>query len=65
MTETEEKALLEMLCNKRQECKECFCNDLCMFLLLKTGVATSCEDFRRRVGKVVDREMEKLKNKLQ
>ena len=53
-----------MLCNKRQGCKECFCNDLCMFLLLKTGVATSCEDFRRRVGKVVDREMEKLKNKL-
>ena len=51
MTETEEKALLEMLCNKRQECKECFCNDLCMFLLLKTGVATSCEDFRRRACK--------------
>lgn len=64
MTEVEEEALLKVLCNKRQECKECFCNDLCMFLLLKTGVATSCEDFRRRVGKVVDREMEKLKNKL-
>ena len=61
---TEEKVLFERLCNKRQECKECFCNDLCIFLLLKTGVATTCEDFRRRVGKVVDREMEKLKNKL-
>lgn len=60
MTEEEEKVLLEKLCEKRPECKECFCNDLCMFLLLKTGVATSCNDFRRRVAKVVDREMKKL-----
>ena len=64
MTEAEEKALLESLCEKHPECKECFCNDLCMFLLLKTGVATTCTDFRRRVGKVVDREMEKLLNKI-
>ena len=64
MTEAEEKVLLEKLCDKHEQCKECFCNDLCMFLLLKTGVATSCEDFRRRVGNVVDREMKKLLTKL-
>lgn len=39
------------------KCEKCFCNDLCMFLLLRTGVATSCEDFQRRVRKVVDREI--------
>ena len=64
MTDEEEKVLLEKLCEKRPDCKECFCNDLCMFLLLKTRVAISCNDFRRRVGKVVDREMHKLKNLL-
>ncbi len=64
MSDNIEKEFFDKLCEPRPVCKECFCNDLCMFLLLKTGVATSCEDFRRRVGKVVDREMEKLKNKL-
>lgn len=64
MTEKEENMLLEKICNQRQECKECFCNDLCIFLLMKTGVATSCDDFRRRVGIVVDREMRKLLTKL-
>jgi len=64
MSDEEEKELLEKLCEARPVCKECFCNDLCMFLLLRTGVATSCEDFRRRVGNVVDREMDKLKNLL-
>ena len=64
MTEAEEKVLLESLCNKHPECKDCFCNDLCIFLLMKTGVVTSCEDFRRRVGNVVDREMKKLLTKL-
>lgn len=64
MTEAEEKALLEALCNKHPECKECFCNDLCMFLLMKIGVATSCDDFKRRVENVVDREMKKLLTKL-
>lgn len=64
MNESEEKELLESLCNKHQRCKECFCNDLCIFLLMKTGVATSCEDFRRRVGNVVDREIKKLLTKL-
>lgn len=59
MTETEEKVLFEMFCSNKPKCKECFCNDLCMFLLLKTGVATTCEDFRRRVRKVVDRELAK------
>lgn len=59
MTEADEKVLLEAFCNSRHECKECFCNDLCMFLLLKTGVATTCADFKRRVKKVVDRELEK------
>lgn len=59
MNEAEEKVLLAALCAKRPSCKECFCNDLCMFLLMKTGVATTCEDFRRRVRKVVDREIEK------
>lgn len=65
MTEAEEKVLLEKVCNKNQECKECFCNDLCIFLLMTTGVATSCVDFRRRVGNVVDREMKKVLTKLQ
>jgi len=64
MSNEEEKELLEKLCEARPTCKECFCNELCMFLLLKTGVATTCTDFRRRVGKVVDREMEKLINKI-
>lgn len=64
MTSEEEKVLLEKLCDARPTCKECFCNDLCIFLLMKTGVATSCEDFRRRVGNVVDREMKKLLTKL-
>ena len=59
-----EKELFDKLLEKHPACKECFCNDLCMFLLLRTGVATSCEDFRRRVGKVVDREMDKLKRTL-
>ena len=60
MTEAEEKVLLKALCDKRPKCEECFCNDLCMFLLMKTGVATTCNDFQRRVRKVVDREIEKL-----
>lgn len=57
-----EKELLEALHNENQECKECFCNDLCAFLLIKTGIATTCDDFQRRVRNVVDREMKK-KNK--
>lgn len=64
MTEEQEKVLLEKLCDKHPKCKECFCNDLCIFLLMKTGVATSCDDFRRRVGNVVDREMKKVLTKL-
>ena len=56
MTEVEEKALLEMLCNKRQGCKECFCNDLCIFVLLKKWQVTTCEDWKNRVQRVVDRE---------
>ena len=64
MTAEEEKVLLDKLYDKRPECKECFCNDLCIFLLMRTGVATSCEDFRKRVGNVVDREMKKLLTKL-
>lgn len=42
------------------ECKECFCNDLCLFFVLHYGVGTGCDDFRRRVKKVVDREIEKI-----
>lgn len=64
MDNDKEKEFFDKLCETRPTCKECFCNDLCMFLLLKTGVATTCIDFRRRVGKVVDREMEKLVNKI-
>ena len=60
MTEAEEKVLLEKLCDNKKQCKECFCNDLCLFLLLRTGVATTCDDFQRRVRKVVNREIEKL-----
>ena len=59
MSEVVEKALVEALKDKKPCCVECFCNDLCLFLLLKTGVATTCEDFRSRVRKVVDRELEK------
>ena len=59
MTNTED-ALLKLLCAKRQKCNECFCNDLCMFLLMKTGIATTCDDFQRRVRNVVNREIEKL-----
>lgn len=54
-----EEEVLEKICETRPKCKECFCNDLCMFLLLRTGVATTCSDFQRRVRKVVDREIEK------
>ena len=50
----------DKLCETKPKCRECFCNDLCMFLLLKTGVATTCTDFQRRVRKVVDREIEKI-----
>lgn len=53
-----EEEILEKI--SHVECKECFCNDLCLFLVLRTGVATTCDDFRRRVKKVVDREIEKL-----
>ena len=56
MTDKEENTLY----TKHHKCKECFCNDLCMFLLVRTGVATTCDDFQRRVRKVVDREIEKL-----
>jgi hypothetical protein len=59
MVSGKEKELFNRL-DKHPTCKECFCNDLCMFLLSRTGVATSCADFRERVGRVVDREMDKL-----
>lgn len=65
MTNDKEKELFNRLLDKHPTCKECFCNDLCIFLLSKTGVATSCADFRERVGRVIDREMDKLKNKIQ
>lgn len=64
MTETAEKVLVEALKDKKPCCVGCFCNDLCLFLLLKTGVATTCEDFRRRVRAVVDRELEKQFTKM-
>lgn len=43
-------------------CGECFCEDLCTFLLMRNGVLTTCGDFRNRVRKVVDREIEKVVN---
>lgn len=55
-----EARTLEAICDKSQKCKECFCNDLCIFLLTRTGQATTCDDFQRRVRKVVDREIGKL-----
>lgn len=55
-----EKEVLEYMYNQHPKCKECFCNDLCAFLLTRTGVATTCSDFQKRVRKVVDREIEKL-----
>lgn len=45
------------------KCKNCFCNDLCLFVLLKTNPITSCEDWQNRVRKVVDREIAKLGEK--
>lgn len=50
--------------NKEPEsCGECFCNDLCMFILRKgRKILTTCEDFRTRVRRVVDREIEKSSN---
>jgi hypothetical protein len=62
MTDTE-KALYEKIYNKRPNCKECFCNDLCMFLLLRTGVATTCKDFQKRVREIVDKEINKIGGK--
>lgn len=59
MTESEERIILERECNKRPRCKECFCNDLCFYILMKAGVITSCSDFKRRVRNVVDREIKK------
>ena len=52
----EEKTLY----TKQHKCKECFCNDLCMFLLVRTGVTTTCDDFQKRVRKVVNREIKKI-----
>lgn len=60
MSNEKEKELLEKLCEDRPTCKECFCNDLCMFLVSRIGVATSCADFRKRVRKVVDREIKAI-----
>ena len=39
-----------------EKCKNCFCNDLCIFVLLKKGQVTTCEDWKNRVQRVVDRE---------
>lgn len=41
------------------KCKECFCWDLCLFVLLKAGQVTTCDDWQERVQRVVDREVEK------
>lgn len=43
-----------------EKCKECFCNDLCLFVLIKKGKVTSCEDWQNRVRRVVDRELKKI-----
>ena len=56
-----EKEFYDRLCGAIPKCRECFCNDLCIYLLLKTGVATTCTDFQRRVRKVIDRENRKLR----
>ena len=59
INEEDEKIIIDKLCEVRPDCAKCFCNDLCLFLLMKTGCATTCKDFQRRVRKVVDREMKK------
>lgn len=41
------------------KCKQCFCNDLCLFILMKKGQVTTCEDFQDRVNRVIDREIDK------
>lgn len=56
----EKMILMNLIARKPNTCGQCFCNDLCMFLLMKTGVVTTCEDFQRRVRKVVDREIDKV-----
>lgn len=52
---------IEQASEKSKKCKECFCNDLCLFVLMRKGQVTSCEDWQNRVRRVVDRELEKIK----
>lgn len=60
LTEKEHEAVFLRQTQLHPEtCGKCFCNDLCLFLLMETGVATTCKDFQRRVKKVVDREVNK------
>lgn len=62
LSNKDEKMVFEHIASTNPDtCGKCFCNDLCLFLLMRTGVATSCSDFQKRVRQVVDRELDKLK----
>ena len=45
--------------NHFEKCLNCFCRDLCFFLLGRVGVITTCEDLRSRVQAIVDTETDK------
>lgn len=45
--------------NHFEKCLNCFCRDLCFFLLSKVGVVTTCDDLRSRVQAIVDTETDK------
>ena len=62
LNKEEEKMVFEhMVSTNPDTCGKCFCNDLCLFLLMRTGVATTCSDFQSRVRKVINREFNKMK----
>lgn len=57
LTKEEHEAVFKFhIKNHPDTCGKCFCNDLCIFLLMETGVATTCKDFQNRVRQVIERE---------
>lgn len=50
LSKEEHELILKRQIEKHPDtCGKCFCNDLCIFLLMETGVATTCKDFQARV----------------
>lgn len=54
-----DKTIELLVRTNKSPCSECFCSDLCIFVLLKAGQITSCKDWQNRVRKVVNRELNK------